>query len=262
MNLFGGMNPLRDLPDNQWLSADLIDFDFDGDEDLYLTGGDGQGRVQNQFFVNTLIQYGDDRLEGGPGNDTIYGGAGNDTIFGGTGGGDSIIGSIIGDVDLDGEVSFSDIGPFINVLQNDAFQFEADVDENGVVNFLDIAPFILLLQNQDVLLLDGNDILVGGSGADEITGGAGDDTFFGFRAAIGDVNLDGQVNFGDIGSFINFFQAGVYRVEADIDGNREVDDPDQTLFIELLSGDQPFLRDGAEDVFTDAEANDTVFVDE
>ena len=37
----------------QRLSADLIDFDNDGDLDLYLTGPDG-GTAVNQLFENTI----------------------------------------------------------------------------------------------------------------------------------------------------------------------------------------------------------------
>ncbi len=53
-----------------------------------------------------------------------------------------------GDVNMDGAVNFLDIGPFIVVLQNAAFQAEADCDCNGTVNFLDITPFIGILANQ------------------------------------------------------------------------------------------------------------------
>lgn len=53
--------------------------------------------------------------------------------------------AIKGDVDRDGTVNFLDIGPFILVLQNNAFQAEADCDCNGTVNFLDIGPFIAIL---------------------------------------------------------------------------------------------------------------------
>ena len=52
---------------------------------------------------------------------------------------------LLGDVNLDGEVDFSDIAPFIVLLANGRFQAEADIDVNGTVNFDDIAPFIRIL---------------------------------------------------------------------------------------------------------------------
>ena len=52
---------------------------------------------------------------------------------------------LLGDVDLDGSVSFLDITPFISVLSGGGFQAEADCDESGQVNFSDIAPFIAIL---------------------------------------------------------------------------------------------------------------------
>ena len=52
---------------------------------------------------------------------------------------------LLGDVNLDGIVNFSDIAPFIQRLSAPAFQLEADVNEDGVVNFSDIAPFIQTL---------------------------------------------------------------------------------------------------------------------
>ena len=54
----------------------------------------------------------------------------------------------LGDVNLDGDVNFLDISPFIGVLSSQGFQAEADCDENGVVNFLDISPFIQILSGQ------------------------------------------------------------------------------------------------------------------
>ncbi len=56
----GAQTLLPDLGNFQRLSADLLDFDMDGDLDLYLTGADGQdvgfgfGAVPNQFYENTL----------------------------------------------------------------------------------------------------------------------------------------------------------------------------------------------------------------
>ena len=52
---------------------------------------------------------------------------------------------LIGDVNLDGDVNFSDIGPFISILSVGGFLFEADINADGAVNFLDIGPFISLL---------------------------------------------------------------------------------------------------------------------
>ena len=51
-----------------------------------------------------------------------------------------------GDVDMDGDIDFSDIPPFISVLISGVFQAEADCDCSAVVDFFDIAPFIVLLQ--------------------------------------------------------------------------------------------------------------------
>ena len=47
-----------------------------------------------------------------------------------------------GDVNLDGQVDFGDIFPFICVLQAGAFQAEADLNCDGVVDFADIPFFI------------------------------------------------------------------------------------------------------------------------
>jgi len=52
---------------------------------------------------------------------------------------------LLGDVNLDGAVTFADIPPFIALLQNGAFQDEADVNVSGSVNFADIPPFIAVL---------------------------------------------------------------------------------------------------------------------
>ena len=54
-------------------------------------------------------------------------------------------GVLLGDVNQDGSIDFSDIAPFISRLAMGEFQAEADIDESGVVDFQDIAPFIGLL---------------------------------------------------------------------------------------------------------------------
>ncbi len=55
---------------------------------------------------------------------------------------------LLGDVNLDGDVDFSDIPPFIALLSSGGFQVEADTDQSGDVNFADIPAFIEILLNQ------------------------------------------------------------------------------------------------------------------
>ena len=57
----------------------------------------------------------------------------------------TMVPELLGDVNLDGAVSFLDISPFITVLSANVWQAEADIDQNGVVDFLDISPFINIL---------------------------------------------------------------------------------------------------------------------
>ena len=52
---------------------------------------------------------------------------------------------LLGDVNGDCVVDFSDISPFIVVLAGSDNQAEADINEDGTVDFDDISPFIVLL---------------------------------------------------------------------------------------------------------------------
>ena len=54
--------------------------------------------------------------------------------------------SIVGDVNRDGAVDLQDVAPFIELLQNQDFQFEADINGDRSVDLLDVAPFVELLQ--------------------------------------------------------------------------------------------------------------------
>jgi hypothetical protein len=56
--------------------------------------------------------------------------------------------TLLGDVNLDGAVDFSDIPVFISLLQSGQFQAEADADLSGLVDFLDIFPFVYILISQ------------------------------------------------------------------------------------------------------------------
>ena len=52
---------------------------------------------------------------------------------------------LFGDVNLDDEVNFLDVSPFISLLSGETFQAEADCDFSGTVDFLDITAFIAIL---------------------------------------------------------------------------------------------------------------------
>ena len=52
---------------------------------------------------------------------------------------------LLGDVNLDGDVNFIDISPFIALLTSGDFQAEADINLDDEVSFLDIPHFISIL---------------------------------------------------------------------------------------------------------------------
>ena len=53
--------------------------------------------------------------------------------------------TFLGDRDLNGEVNFFDIAPFIDILRTGQYLIEADINQDDVVDFFDIAPFIEIL---------------------------------------------------------------------------------------------------------------------
>ena len=55
---------------------------------------------------------------------------------------------LLGDINLDGVVSFLNINPFIGLLTAGTFQLEADCNLDGAVNFLDISAWIDILTSQ------------------------------------------------------------------------------------------------------------------
>jgi len=55
---------------------------------------------------------------------------------------------LLGDVDMDGDVDFSDIPAFIGILSTGDYLDEADCNQDGIVNFSDIPAFIAILTAQ------------------------------------------------------------------------------------------------------------------
>ena len=60
----------------------------------------------------------------------------------------AVVDETIGDLNLDGDVDFFDISPFISSLTDGVFRDEADINQDGEVDFFDIAFFIDLLSRQ------------------------------------------------------------------------------------------------------------------
>ena len=99
----------------------------------------------------------------------------------------------------------------------------------------------LVIQNRDVelsgVLQEGTPISFNLSSVEQA-----DSDFFSSAATIqvsfpvllGDVNLDGVVNFLDIAPFIEVLSSGTYQAEADCDCSTIVDFADIPAFIELL----------------------------
>ena len=52
---------------------------------------------------------------------------------------------IVGDVNQDGSINTLDVVPFINVILDGTYQFEADADLDGRANLLDVGRFVDLL---------------------------------------------------------------------------------------------------------------------
>lgn len=64
---------------------------------------------------------------------------------------------LLGDVNLDGEVTFADIRSFITILSTAGIQAEADTNLDGEANFLDIQAFVDILPVSKRIQYDGSE---------------------------------------------------------------------------------------------------------
>ena len=83
---------------------------------------------------------------------------------------------------------------------------------------------------------DGVDDFIVGAQTGGANGGGYARVFVSQITILGDVNMDGAVDFFDIQPFIDILSAQAFQLEADIDGNGVVDFFDIQPFIDILSG--------------------------
>lgn len=181
----------------------------DGDDQIYMggytadandhiLGGAGNDTIYADMgddFVDGGV--GDDRLFGGAGNDTIFGGAGNDLLDGGDGDdilnggdGDDVIRGGAGNDIIDGGAGYdvldlSDAAGPIYVDFGAGYVSGAGI---GTDTFTGIEKLLFGDGANDITGGNGDDIFDGGAGNDTLKGGAGDDQLFG---GLGDDTLIG-----------------------------------------------------------------------
>ena len=125
----------------------IFDFDRTGSAQVF-SGSDGSilydfAGDSTSFFGQSTIDVGD--VNGDGLADFVI-----DAPFGGANDGGYArlyVSQIVtlGDCDLDGEVTFQDITPFVDILVMESYLPQADIDQNGAVDFLDIAPLTEIL---------------------------------------------------------------------------------------------------------------------
>ena len=141
-----GSQPLflfEDAAGNAFVSVDpyaLSDTPYDGETDYigilgFVLPSEIASADGNYVDLQTVFAGNDNYLNTDPGT----------ALFALPGVPDLSAGSILGDVNQDGVVDFSDIDAFIALLSTGGFLDEADVNQDGAVDFSDIGPFIGIL---------------------------------------------------------------------------------------------------------------------
>ena len=111
-----------------------------------------------------------------------------------------------GDINQDGAIDLLDVQPFVNLIANGGYLFEADVICDGSVNLLDVAGFVAILT------------------------GAAPPTL----PIFGDVNRDGSIDLLDVEPFLDRLTNSQYQVEADVNQDGSVDLLDVDPFVALF----------------------------
>lgn len=124
----------------------------------------------------------------------------------------------LGDVDQNGELNLLDVGPFVQLLVDQAYSSEADVNCDDALDILDVAPFVSLLSDDfSFPVFDPSE----------------EDTVPQF-GTLGDATGDGFIDLVDVACFQNIgTDCGLFST-TDINGDNVIDLLDLCPFIELI----------------------------
>jgi Ca2+-binding RTX toxin-like protein len=233
----GGFSFFRDLAD---ITVNTVNVER---VEVFALGGNDtvDGSLQTRSDVSLIIDggAGDDRLTGGAGDDEIEGNTGDDAAFGLDGDDSFAWDPGDGDDTFDGgdgtdtlEFTGSDDAEVMTVttLDDGGFQFFRDLG--------DITVDTLNIERVEVAALGGNDVvdgsaqtrtdvslvIAGGAGNDELTSGAGGDTFvFGEESSNGLVETDTIIGYSEAGGdIVDVSAAGGIVSSQVVGGNLQV----------------------------------------
>lgn len=163
----------------------------DGDDQIYMGGytADADDHILGGAGNDMIYaDIGDDFVDGGEGNDLISGGLGNDILKGGAG--DDVIKAGLGNDVIDGGAGYDvlDLSDASGPIFVDFGAGYVSGEGIGADSFTGIEKLLFGEGANDVTGGNGDDIFDGGAGNDTLKGGAGDDELFG---GLGDDNLNG-----------------------------------------------------------------------
>ena len=190
------------------LLGSTLDDKLTGDAEANtLTGGDGADTLRGGAGIDTLqggegtdTLYGGadiDTLQGGDGVDTLYGGAGNDFLEGGAGKDIYVFGGTWGTDTIRGETENTDGGElwFRDATGIDSFRFSIDENNNVIIGDRASDNSVKILQaayaggrysisyGADDAKAELDNLYLGTSGDDTLTGGNDAALFFGFAGS-------------------------------------------------------------------------------
>ena len=150
----------------------------------YAVGTAGDSLTGDNFANVIDGGAGNDTLNGGAGNDTLIGGAGNDSLIGGAGN-DLLFGGAGADTFAGGGGADTDTVSYANVTSGTSLTIDLSYTGTGTIRGTGDAAGDVI--NADIAKVIGSsslsNVFYGRTTAEDVTGGAADDTFYGSAGA-------------------------------------------------------------------------------